>query len=209
MDTNSKKDLILDAFRSLLENQNIQKISVSSIAKQAGIGKGSIYYYFSSKDEILDALITRTYTDALALAKELVCRTDLSIYTRLAQITNACIAASSEFLKRSKATQGMISDTERIIDSAYIHQQFMKHSIVDFKDIYTEIIQQEIDKGTIAFSSAAELAEIVLIVLTVKIDNSLSPSSEEDTAQTLQTLITLLERGTGHEDGAFGIQIKK
>lgn len=209
MDTNAKKDRILDAFRSLLENQNIQKISVSEIAKQAGIGKGSIYYYFSSKDEILNALVARTYADALALAKELVHRTDLSIYTRLAQITNACIAASSEFLKRSKATQGMATDTERIYDSAYIHQQFMKHSIVDFKDIYTEIIQQEIDKGTITFSSAAELAEIVLIVLTVKIDNSLSPSSEEDTARTLQTLITLLERGTGHPDGAFGIKIEK
>lgn len=207
MEARSKRDQILDALRNLLENQNIQHISVNDIAKEAGIGKGSIYYYFSSKDEILNALISRTYEDALAMAKELVHQTELSIYSRLAKITNACIAAASEFLKRSKATQGMVNDSERIYDSAYIHQQFMKHSIVDFKDIYTEIIQQEIDRGTISFDSAAEIAEIVLIVLTVKIDNSLSPSSEEATARTLQTLITLLERGTGNTDGAFGIKI--
>lgn len=205
METRSKRDLILDAFRTLLENENMQSISVSDIAKQAGIGKGSIYYYFSSKDEILDALIARTYEDALELAKELVKRTDLSIYSRLAQITNACIAATSEFLRRSELTKGKVTATERILDSAYIHQQFMKHSIVDFKEIYTEIIQQEIDKGTVRADSAAEIAEIVLIVLTVKIDNSLSPSSEEETARTLQTMITLLERGTGNADGAFGI----
>ena len=206
METHTKRDLILDAFRELLENEDIQHISVNEIAKKAGIGKGSIYYYFSSKDEILNALIKRTYADVLEMAKELVHQTDLSIYARLAKITNACISATGEFLRRSEAVRNKMEASERIYDSAYIHQQFMKHSIVDFKEIYTEIIQQEIDKGTIQVDSAAEVAEIVLIVLTVKIDNTLSPSSDEETAKTLQTLITLLERGTGNEDGAFGIR---
>lgn len=206
METRTKRDLILDSFRELLENEDIQHISVNEIAKKAGIGKGSIYYYFSSKDEILNALIKRTYADVVEMAKELVHQTDLSIYARLAKITNACIAATGDFLRRSEAVRNKMDVSERIYDSAYIHQQFMKHSIVDFKDIYTEIIQQEIDKGTIQVDSAAEVAEIVLIVLTVKIDNTLSPSSDEETAKTLQTLITLLERGTGNEDGAFGIR---
>ena len=206
METHTKRDLILDAFRELLENEDIQHISVNEIAKKAGIGKGSIYYYFSSKDEILNALIKRTYADVVEMAKELVHQTDLSIYARLAKITNACIAATGDFLRRSEAVRNKMNVSERIYDSAYIHQQFMKHSIVDFKEIYTEIIQQEIDKGTIQVDSAAEVAEIVLIVLTVKIDNTLSPSSDEETAKTLQTLITLLERGTGNKDGAFGIR---
>ena len=206
METRTKLDLILDAFRELLENEDIQHISVNEIAKKAGIGKGSIYYYFSSKDEILNALIKRTYADVLEMAKELVHQTDLSIYARLAKITNACIDATGEFLRRSEAVRNKMDVSERIYDSAYIHRQFMKHSIVDFKEIYTEIIQQEIDKGAIQVNSAAEVAEIVLIVLTVKIDNTLSPSSDEETAKTLQTLITLLERGTGNKDGAFGIR---
>ena len=202
----SKRDQILDALHELLINDDIRHISVSDIAKQARIGKGSIYYYFSSKDEIFDALIKRIYSDALSLAKELVSRTDLSIFTRLSQITNACIAATRDFLKRSELAKEQIPSAERLYDSAFIHQQFMKYTIVDFKDIYTEIIQQEIDKGTLRVDSATEIAEIVLIVLTVKIDNTLSPSSEEETARTLQSLITLLERGTGNSDGAFGIR---
>lgn len=202
----SKRDQILDALHELLINDDIRHISVSDIAKQAGIGKGSIYYYFSSKDEIFDALIKRIYSDALSLAKELVSRTDLSIFTRLSQITNACIAATRDFLKRSELAKEQIPSAERLYDSAFIHQQFMKYTIVDFKDIYTEIIQQEIDKGTLRVDSATEIAEIVLIVLTVKIDNTLSPSSEEEIARTLQSLITLLERGTGNSDGAFGIR---
>lgn len=72
METPSKRDQILDAFYELLINDDIQHISVSKIAKQAGIGKGSIYYYFKSKDEMLNALIKRTYAGTLEMAKELV-----------------------------------------------------------------------------------------------------------------------------------------
>lgn len=209
MRTPSKRDQILDAFHELLINDNIHHISVSDIAKQAGISKGSIYYYFSSKDEILDALIERIYADAVALAKELISQTDLSIFTRLSQIINACIAATQDFIRRSELSKETTVTTDLLYGSAYIHQQFMKYNIGGFKEIFTEIIQQEIDKGTIQVDSAAEIAEIVLIVLTVKLDNILSPATEEEISKTLQAMITLLERGTGNHEGAFGITFLK
>ncbi len=54
MSENRKYNQILDALEVLLENKSIRTISVREIAETAGIGKGSIYYYFSSKDKILD-----------------------------------------------------------------------------------------------------------------------------------------------------------
>ena len=50
---NSEKyEKILEALRTLLETKKISQISVSEIAQTAGIGKGSIYYYFSSNYKI-------------------------------------------------------------------------------------------------------------------------------------------------------------
>ena len=54
-----KYDKILDALQKLLETKDLSNISVSEIAQTAEIGKGSIYYYFSSKDAILEALVER------------------------------------------------------------------------------------------------------------------------------------------------------
>ena len=59
MQNQNKQNQILDALQALLRDKNIQNISVSEIAQAAGIGKGSIYYYFPSKDSILDALVER------------------------------------------------------------------------------------------------------------------------------------------------------
>ena len=94
MENQSKYDQIIDAFQELLENKNIQHISVNQIAEKAGIGKGSIYYYFSSKDAILDALIQRVYADTVALAKELQTQNDLSASIRIARIFNSSSHAS-------------------------------------------------------------------------------------------------------------------
>ena len=65
-----KYNRILDALQELLKNQKMQTISVSDIAQTAGIGKGSIYYYFPSKDAILDALVERNYEKPLRTAKD-------------------------------------------------------------------------------------------------------------------------------------------
>lgn len=95
---------ILDALQTLLENQELQNISVSEIAQTAGIGKGSIYYYFPSKDAILQALVERNYEKPLQTAKALAYQTEISPFTRMAMIFQACRNSSSEFLKSEDST---------------------------------------------------------------------------------------------------------
>ena len=89
MTKQEKYNNILDALQKLLESKTIQSISVSEIAQAAGMGKGSIYYYFSSKDAILEALIDRNYRIPLDTAKNLACQTEISPFTRMAMIFQA------------------------------------------------------------------------------------------------------------------------
>lgn len=90
MRNSTKYDKILDALQSLLEHKTLQNISVSEIAQTAGIGKGSIYYYFPSKDAILDALVKRNYESPIQTAKTLSRQTDISSFTRMAMIFQTC-----------------------------------------------------------------------------------------------------------------------
>ena len=49
-----KELLIFEGFKKIVtNNSNINTIKVSDIAKAAGIGKGTVYEYFKSKDEII------------------------------------------------------------------------------------------------------------------------------------------------------------
>ena len=175
----SKYNQILDALQELLENQELPSISVSEIAHTAGIGKGSIYYYFPSKDAILQA------------------QREIPPFTRMAMIFQACRNSSSEFLKSQDQTE---SSTQTRI---FIHQKYVNHIITELKPVLAEIIRQGIQGGEIHFEDPEALAEIVLIVLTVKMDNTLVPSSREEIENIISALISLLEKGTGNPAGSL------
>lgn len=192
-----KSEKILDALQQLLEEKSIQHISVSEIAAKAGIGKGSIYYYFPSKDAIVDALIERSYEMPLDTAKNLSTQTGVSSLTRMAMMFQACRNSSAAFLKQDHAS------TASVQDLAFLHQKYLNYLISELKPALTDIISQGIACGEIHFDHPAALAEIALIVLAVKLDNSLVPSTAEETEDTLRGLISLLEKGTGVPPGAL------
>lgn len=184
-----KSEKILDALQQLLEEKSIQCISVSEIASKAGIGKGSIYYYYPSKDAIVDALIKRSYEQPLQTAKTLAEQTSVSSFTRMAMLFQACRNSSTAFLKQKH-------DSSSVQDLAFLHQKYLNYVISELKPVLTDIIFQGIACGEIHFDYPAALSEIALIVIAVKLDNSLVPSTSEEIEDTLKGLISLLERGT-------------
>lgn len=199
MPDNKKYDQILDALQQLLEEKQIQSISVSDIAKKAGIGKGSIYYYFPSKDAIVDALIQRNYEKPLETAKTLAQQTDIAPFTRMAMIFQACRTSSAAFTtNQAEVAQSSIQD------QAFLRLKYMNHLIGELKPALTAIIQQSIDAGEISFEYPDALAEITLIVLAVKLDNAFIMSTPEESERTIKGLISLLEKGTGAPLGALG-----
>ena len=198
MPVSDKYNRILDAFQKLLESQNIQKISVSDIARTAGIAKGSIYYYFPSKDAIVEALVERSYAASIETAKQLAKQTTIPPFTRMALIFQACRNSSSEFLKQNKA-----ATNSSIQEQTLLHHKYLRYIIMELKPVLTEIIRQGIENGEISFEHPDSLAEIVLLVLTVKIDNTLIPSTKEEIEQIILDLIVLLEKGTDNPKGSL------
>ena len=53
------KEAILDATDRLLARYGYRKMTVEDIAMEAGIGKGTIYLHFSSKEEVVLSHVDR------------------------------------------------------------------------------------------------------------------------------------------------------
>jgi AcrR family transcriptional regulator len=197
-----KYDQILDALQSLLEDKDIGKISVSEIARSAGIGKGSIYYYFPSKEAILEALIERNYETTLNTAKALAGQREVSPFMRMAMLFQACRNSSKAFLRQDTKISGISTK-----DMLLLHQKYLNYLITELKPELALIIEQGIENGDIQFDHPAALAEIVLIVLAIKLDNSLIPSSPSEIEDTITGLISLLEKGTENPAGSLSFLI--
>lgn len=66
----NKQDRILDAAFEKFKQFGFLKTTVDEIARQAQVGKGTIYSYFKNKEEILIALVDREFTRGFAIIAE-------------------------------------------------------------------------------------------------------------------------------------------
>lgn len=60
-----KRDVILDSANKMFTQKGFNGTSVGEIAKEAGLSKASLYYYYESKDEILYELVKRTLLNVM------------------------------------------------------------------------------------------------------------------------------------------------
>ena len=66
-------EVILDASAQLLEKSELGGVSTNHIARKAGVSIGTLYQYFSNKDELLWSLAKREY---IRIARELIQQID-------------------------------------------------------------------------------------------------------------------------------------
>jgi AcrR family transcriptional regulator len=66
----------MDSTRRLLETHRFASLSVSAILQEAGVARGSFYFYFSSKEDLLAALVSDAVSGGLEAAKHWTATTD-------------------------------------------------------------------------------------------------------------------------------------
>lgn len=87
MESESKKtrDIILDATNVLLARKGYKKMKVEDIALEAGIGKGSVYLHFESKEDIALAHLDRMVAGIREHLKQ-ICESADTASTRLEKV---------------------------------------------------------------------------------------------------------------------------
>ncbi len=67
-----KKTLILNSAEYIFQSKDYHQATVEEIAKKAGVGKGTIYQYFSSKQDILQELYQKGKDEYIKRVNELM-----------------------------------------------------------------------------------------------------------------------------------------
>jgi AcrR family transcriptional regulator len=68
---------ILDATEELFYTHGYHETAISDIVKSIGVAQGTFYYYFKSKEEILEALISRQMSKVLSEMETVVSAPDI------------------------------------------------------------------------------------------------------------------------------------
>ena len=200
----NKVDIILNSAEKLMcsmEEPN-RDMTVDIIAKNAGIGKGSIYYYFQSKEEIIDAVIERSYSSAI---KEYFKSTESckTTHEKLRQLFVSII--KKEFFDNSHNVIVYL----HVQDDIVLHYKMMMTAIRTVSPILTQILEDGVKNGSLHTDSPEESAEMIVAMLTFLLNRSFFPSDNESMYRKLKLYANILETCLETEKGTFDFLFTK
>lgn len=199
-----KVDIILNSAEKLMcsmEEPN-RDMTVDMIAKNAGIGKGSIYYYFQSKEEIIDAVIERSYSFAI---KEYFKSTESckTTHEKLRQLFVSII--KKEFFDNSHNVIVYL----HVQDDIVLHYKMMMTAIRTVSPILTQILEDGVKDGSLHTDSPEESAEMIVAMLTFLLNRSFFPSDDSSMYRKLKLYAHILETCLETEKGTFDFLFTK
>lgn len=200
MKNNTKRASILEALEQLIINGEGNQCSVSDIARKAGIGKSTTYYYFSSKEEIFDALIEQTYSDIIKQCESTV------------HIPSVSSVEKIKILFETYFSSKLVMPLDQYLhqpENAYIHQKSLAKILTSLTPILSGIIKQGIEDHTFFCEYPTESAELLLSEYCFLFDPGLFSWTSEELQRKYTFLAKAWELILGAPQNSFSFLIIK
>ena len=153
-DYEKKRNEILDCAEHLFISKSYESTTVNTILRELNIAKGTFYYYFKSKEEVMDAVIMRIINDELQYAKQILVKKDMSAFDKLISIL---------FNKpKSNNNKDAMVDTLHVADNALMKQRALQRTIEFICPVLADIISE--GNANEEFSSDYPLADIQFLI---------------------------------------------
>jgi AcrR family transcriptional regulator len=182
------------AARRLFESRGYDDITMNDVVADLGVAKGTVYHYFRSKEELLEAVVT----DIVGQATE-----------QMRHVLHAVTGSPVERLVALMAAGSVADENAQILDhlhrgaNAEMHVRLLAVAIEQQAPLYAEVLQEGTAEGVFQVDLPLETAEFLLGAAQFLTDEGIAPWSPESLARRALALPTLIERLLGAAPGTF------
>lgn len=191
----NRRALIVEAARELFASQGYDGTSIQDVLTKLAIAKGTLYHYFRSKEELLEAVVESIVDESLAKMRELLDKSQGTALERLEALVRAGSAADSnqETLRALHApgNEGM-------------HTRLLAVAISRQAPLYAELIQQGCEEGLLRTDHPLESAEFLLSGFQFLSDVGIYPWAEAELKRRSAAFPHIIERILGAKEGSLG-----
>lgn len=184
---------IIEKAKQLFDEKGFQQTSVDDITLSLNVAKGTFYYYFKSKEDVLNAVVDDIVADDVTVVAVIKKRTDLTALEKLREIRLI-------LSKRYREYYGFLERSE-ILHNYEIRMRWVMESFQQKAPLISEIIAQGVKDGAFSTAYPTEMAELALINAIFFMDPSLFPCSQDAYLNRLKNLEQVLEMGMGAGKG--------
>jgi AcrR family transcriptional regulator len=189
-----RKKEILDAAEKLFAVRGYEAATVNDILDAVKIAKGTFYYYFKSKEDVLDALIEKRVSEGVERAQG-IATSSLPPVQKLLAIMMA--------QKPQNQIQEDFNSVLHEKDNAKMHQKSLTQCVLRLSPCLGKVVKEGIEAGIFSTPFPNESAEIILSAALVLFDDDCFQWTKEEAAVKAAAFLTVIERTVGAKAGSF------
>ena len=191
-----RREEILDAAEKLFAAKGFDSTSTGDILDAVGIARGTLYYHFKSKEDILDGVIQRITDRLTQAAGEIVREKELPVLERL---TKAIMSLNVE----SKIGHEIMEQVHRP-QNALMHQKMQTTLLAGINPILTELVEEGIGQGICHTRYPESVVEMTILYANTAFDElNIAELSSEQRERKIAGFIYNLERLMGMAEGSL------
>ena len=190
-----RKAEILDAAEALFATKGYVKTSVADLLDAVGIAKGTFYYHFKSKEEVMDSVVMRFVGAGIESAQSIAKDSKLTATEKLFQLITS--GSANESHKEHLIEQ--LHET----NNAEMHLKSLVETILGLAPILADIIHQGVEEKSFSTPYPRESAEFLLVSSQFLLDAGLFHWKPEEIEQKTKAFSYLMETTLGAKSGTF------
>ncbi|MHC2992201.1 TetR family transcriptional regulator [Pontibacter sp. HJ8] len=153
----AKKELILEAAKSVFGKLGYSKATLDDIAHTIGLKKPTLYYYYKSKEMLFIEAFSQEWKDSLYRIKK-IAEQEADARERLLRYIRSSLRYYQEIV-----TQHTIS-IQVLIETRSLFQELFKESRAKETNFYASVIKEGIANGTFIQCEAERVGYSIMVV---------------------------------------------
>lgn len=189
---------ILDVAEELFATKGFDNTSTNDILNVVGIARGTLYYHFRSKEDILNGVIDRMVNSSLVECAKIVGNTDTPILERM---TKGVLSMNIQ----SKMGEEVMAQVHKP-QNALLHQKLQEKLLKGIIPIFTKLVEEGNKTGIFDTEYPMEAMEMIMLYSNTIFDD-LFVQTPEQQVRRIQAFITNTERILGAKPGVLQANI--
>ncbi|MCD8225440.1 MAG: TetR/AcrR family transcriptional regulator [Clostridiales bacterium] len=148
-DADDRKNEILDIAQRLFHEKGYMQTTVEDIMKECRIAKGTLYYHFKSKEDILSAMIDRQIDRQEETLKCIAQDTSITAVEKLIRVIRL-------LSHKARVTNGLCEQ-----ENPQLHQKSFTRTLFRFTPAMTAIVEEGIKSGEFSTPYPRESVELL------------------------------------------------
>ena len=186
---------IIETAKKLFNKSGYSNTSVEAIIKEMGVAKGTFYYYFKSKEEVLEAIVDHTLDQIVQMAQQVADDASMNALAKM-----ELLLSNSQI---GDETTREVAEHLHLPANRELHEVTNIQTMLRLSPILAQIVEQGNEEKVFNTKRPLETIQFILTGGQFLLDGGLFDFNEQEIIERRIVMQEIIEKALGAEQGTF------